>query len=197
LVEPKPENTMMLRTVLILAGALALGSCGGGPQRPSPQVGGAPAASRVVAPEALLFLDFDADHDRRIERAEVQRGIDAAWADLAKGGATIGQIALRDWLDRALGTDEFDFNPVFFDSNLDGRIDKAEFANGLNSRFTALDRDNDGVLTRAELSHRTLAPERGRAGGEGQRAGGSNGGQGAGREGGQGGGQGRGEPPSR
>jgi EF hand len=179
---------MTLRTVLILAGVLALGSCGGGP-RPSPQGGGAPAASRVVAPEALLFLDFDADHDRRIERAELQRGIDASWADLAKGGATIGQIALRDWLDRALGTDEFDFSPVFFDSNLDGRIDKAEFTNGLNSRFAVLDRDNDGVVIRAELSHRALAPERGRGGGEGLRTGGP----GGGREGGQG----RGGPPSR
>ncbi len=195
LMAEKPEKAMAMREVLIRAGVsagvLALAACGGGPQRPPPGGGapGIPAASRVVAPEALLFLEFDADRDRRIERAELQRGIDASWADLAKGGATIGQIALRDWLDRALGTDEFDFSPVFFDSNLDGRIDKAEFTNGLSSRFTALDRDNDAVLTRAELSRRTLAPERGRAGGEGPRAGGP----GGGREGGQG----RGGPPPR
>ncbi|HWA21554.1 MAG TPA: EF-hand domain-containing protein [Caulobacterales bacterium] len=161
----------------------ALAACAGGrPERPTGP--SASAASRAVAPEALLFLDFDADHDRRIDKGELQRGIDASWTELAKGAATVSQIELRDWLDRVLGTDEFDFSPVFFDENLDGRISKAEFASALTRRFTTLDRDNDGVLTRAELSRRVQGGARG--GGERQ--------GGMGREGGAGrGGQGRGE----
>lgn len=153
---------------------VALAACSGG--RPPPPTGpSAPPASRAVVPEALLFLDFDADHDRRIDKTELQRGIDASWNDVAKGAATSSQIELREWLDRMLGTDEFDFSPVFFDENLDGRISKAEFANALTARFDALDRDHDGVLTRVELSRR-LQTGGGRMGG----------GEGMGREGGAG-----------
>jgi Ca2+-binding EF-hand superfamily protein len=144
----------------------------------------------VVVPEALLFVDFDANHDRRIDKTELQRGIDASWTEIAKDAATCSQIDLRDWLDRALGTDEFDFNPVFFDTNLDQRISKAEFSDGLTRRFSMLDRDNDGVLTRVELTRR--------AQGGGRMGGGREGGMGEG--GGQGEGRGRregGGPPQR
>jgi Ca2+-binding EF-hand superfamily protein len=139
----------------------------------------------VVVPEALLFVDFDADRDRRIDKTELQRGIDASWTEIAKEAATTSQIDLRDWLDRALGTDEFDFNPVFFDTNLDARISKAEFADGLTRRFSALDRDNDGVLTRMELSRRA------QSGAARPPGGGPGGGQGGGQ------GPGRGGPPQR
>lgn len=159
---------MIFRLFAFVSLAALAGCASGRPPQSGPS---APAASRAVAPEALLFLDFDADHDRRIDKAELQRGIDASWTELAKGAATVSQIDLRDWLDRVLGTDEFDFSPVFFDENLDGRISKAEFASALTRRFTTLDRDNDGVLTRAELSRRV-------------QGGGVRGGQGRGQEGG-------------
>ncbi len=144
----------------------------------------------MVVPEALIFLDFDTNHDRRIDKAELQHGIDASWTEIAKDAASCSQIELRDWLDRALGTDEFDFNPVFFDTNADGRISKAEFAEGLTRRFTMLDRDNDGVLTRAEFTRRAQG---GRPGGAREGGAGDEGGMGGGRRGGGRGGRGGGQ----
>lgn len=139
--------------ILAFVTLLGLAACAGG--RPPPPNGlASPAASRVVAAEALLFIDFDANHDRRIDQAELTRGVDAGWTELAGDAATVGPVDLRNWLERALGSDEFDFNPVFFDENLDGRVSRAEFATILTRRFGALDGDKDGVLARAELSRR-------------------------------------------
>lgn len=144
--------------------ALLVGLSGCADRPPIPPTT-SPPVSRVVAPDALLFLDFDANRDRRVDTGELQAGTEASWNEIAEGAATAGQIAVRDWLDRVLGSDEFDFSPVFFDENLDGRISKTEFANALRRRFTALDADHDGVLTRAELSRRAQAS--GRPGGPG------------------------------
>lgn len=129
-----------------------------------------------------MFLEFDTDHDRVVSSAELRAGLETAWAQASKGGASIGHIDLRSWLVGVLGSDEFDFGPVGFDTNLDSVITKAEFAAALTQRFTLLDTDKNGSLSRSELVRRVESLGRGQvvrpAGGPG--GGGPGGGPGGG-----------------
>lgn len=142
--------------------ALSLAACASNP-RGGP---GGPGGLRIeqsasIAPEALIFLEFDTDHDRAISNSELRAGLEADWTQASKGAASIGHIDLRAWLVSVLGSDEFDFGPVGFDTNLDSTITKAEFTAALTQRFTVLDTDKNGALSRAELIRRVESLGRG------------------------------------
>ncbi|MGE0045770.1 MAG: EF-hand domain-containing protein [Hyphomonadaceae bacterium] len=139
-----------MRAAVIFA-ALALSACGGGPSR-GPV--GAPPPTQTIAPEAMLYYEFDANRDRIVERAELEAGIGAAWSEAAGDQAAIGQLAIREWLHRVLGADGFAFSPTSFDADFNGTVTREEFAAELNESFDRLDSDNDGRLTRAEFVSR-------------------------------------------
>jgi EF hand len=161
--------------------ALSLAACAGGPRGGGP--GGPGGSLRIeqsaaVAPEALIFLEFDTDRDRTISSAELRAGLEADWAQASKGAASIGHIDLRAWLVSVLGSDEFDFGPVGFDTNLDSVITKAEFTSALTQRFTVLDLDKNGALSRKELIRRVESLGRGQVVRPGSEGGGPPGGGG-------------------
>ncbi|MGE3302021.1 MAG: hypothetical protein AB7M12_02785 [Hyphomonadaceae bacterium] len=147
---------MFKHGLMVMLAAAALSACAGRQRPPPPTApgmapGGAPAFSHLIAPDALVFLDFDANRDRQITRAEFDQGVAAAWAALAKGQDSIGHIDLQDWVSAELGGENFDFGPIGFDTNYDGRINRDEFIAALAKRFDTLDKDKNGVLTRAEF----------------------------------------------
>lgn len=141
-------------------------------------------ATQLVVPEALIFTEFDANKDRVITEAEFRAGLKSDWAQASKGAASIGHIELREWLVGVLGSDAFDFGPVGFDTNYDATITKAEFTSALTQRFTNLDADKDGSLSRKELVRQSLGRGMNRGGEGGPPQGGPPGG-------------GRGGPPNR
>lgn len=145
----------MLRcaSLAILVAAATLAACA--TSRPPAGAREEPA-TQLVVPEALIFLEFDANKDRTITEAEFKAGIESDWMQASKGAASIGHIELREWLVGVLGSDGFDFGPVGFDTNYDATITKAEFTNALTQRFTNLDADKNGSLTRAELVRQSL-----------------------------------------
>jgi hypothetical protein len=167
-------------SLAMLLAAVALSACATGPR-------GGPgerqeAAAETVVPEALIFLEFDANRDRVITDAELRAGLDADWAQASKGAASIGHIELREWLVTVLGSDAFDFGPVGFDTNYDATVTKAEFTNAFSNRFANLDANKDGSLSRKELVRQSLG--RGFPGQTpGQQGGPPGGGQGGGRGG--------------
>jgi len=73
--------------VLLAATTLAGCATGGGPDGPGGRQ--EPAAESVV-PEALIFLEFDTNHDRIITDAELKTGIESDWAQASKGSPSNG-----------------------------------------------------------------------------------------------------------
>jgi hypothetical protein len=179
--DPMSFSTRLLRLVGAASLAIGLAACASGPQRGGPggPGGRAEPAAETVAPDALILLEFDTNHDRTVSSEELRAGIAADWAQVAKAAPAIGHIALREWLVSVLGSDEFDFGPVGFDTNFDGAVTQNEFTAALTQRFTVLDANKDGNVTRAELVRHSLGrtgmPMRG-AGGQTPGPGGSQGG---------------------
>jgi hypothetical protein len=185
----------ILTLAVTTALATALTACaggGGGPRgRGGPGMMQA-APSQIISPDALIFMDFDTNKDRQITRAELAAGVETDWADAAKSQSSIGYLEWRDWLVKVMGSDQFDVGPVGFDTNSDLRITKDEFATALTRRFNELDKNSDGVLTRAELVKPVLGRDtRGmgpiRSDGEGPPSGGERGDRRGGPTGGPGG----------
>lgn len=169
---------------------LSLAACASNPRGGPGGQGMRIQQTAEVAPEGLIFVEFDANRDRVVSAAELSAGLEADWTQASKGAASIGHIDLRAWLVSVLGSDEFDFGPVGFDTNLDSVITKAEFINALTQRFNGLDTDKNGAVSRAELVRQVQSLGRGPAGG--RPGGGPQGGRPSG--GGRGGGEG-GPPP--
>lgn len=138
-----------MRAVMALAiAAAALSACAGGGRRGPP---GNPPPTRIVAPEALLFNEFDSNRDRVVERTELDAGAAAAWTEVAQDQASVGQLAIRHWLARVLGTEGFAFAPSSFDADFNGTVTREEFRGELVESFDRLDTDHDSRLTRAEM----------------------------------------------
>lgn len=178
--------------VASLIGAIVLAGCASGSDRPQDgdRQGGPGAAAEFSGmasrPISLLFSDFDTNSDRLVTGDELIAGIELEWAGIEKTGA-ITPISFKSWQAAALGSEEAFPAFLSFDRNLNSELSAEEFEEGIRQEFIKMDRDADGVLTRAELTFRIRRPQRGQARGQQQ------GGRGQG-QGGRGGG-GRGGPP--
>lgn len=111
-----------------------------------------PPATMVIEPVAMLLATFDADGDGRTTRAEMEAGARRTFAAIDKDGTgKLGYIAFADWAERWLGDRNALPSPFEVDADSDDRITLAELTAQLAHTFDRLDRNRDGVLTRAEL----------------------------------------------
>jgi hypothetical protein len=126
------------------------------PAGPPPQ----PPATLVVEPVAMAIAGFDADGDARVTRAELVAGVQRSFTEIDTAGArALGYIAFADWAERYLGDRNALPSPFETDRDGDNRITLAELQAKLDEVFVRLDRDKDGVVTRAEcLTIRAMAP---------------------------------------
>lgn len=134
------------------------------PPGPPPQ----PPATLVAEPVAVAIAGFDADGDARVTRAELAAGVRRSFASVDTAGAgTLGYIAFADWAERYLGDRSALPSPFETDANGDDRISAAELQAKFAEVFARLDRDGDGVLTRAELL--TIRADAGRPADDGRK----------------------------
>jgi opacity protein-like surface antigen len=123
---------------------------------PVPPVAGAaqPATqpTMVVEPIAMMIAACDADGDGRVTRAELTACVTRSFAAVdGTHGGSIGYIGYGDWALKWLGDANALPSPFTIDANGDNRITLAELQAELARTFDRLDKDHDGVLTRAEL----------------------------------------------
>lgn len=106
----------------------------------------------VVEPVGMMIAACDADGDARVTRAELTACVARSFAavDETHSGA-IGYIGYGDWALKWLGDANALPSPFTVDADGDNRITLAELQNALGKIFDRLDKDHDGVLTRAEL----------------------------------------------
>ena len=111
-----------------------------------------PQATVMAEPIALAFAGWDADGDGRTTRAEAMAGASRGFAaiDSAARGS-IGYVGFADWAERWLGDRAALPSPFEVDADADDRIARAEFDAAIGRAFDRLDKDRDGVLTRAEM----------------------------------------------
>jgi Ca2+-binding EF-hand superfamily protein len=129
--------------------ALAVAACGGfgGGRRPM----GPPPPPSDREQNIRLMLSYDANHDGRITRDELEGGLKTqfAAADANHDGfLDLGERQAEN--ERRVRADRTGYSPVI-DWNMDGRVDYNEFATTMRSTFEDLDRDHNGVLEGTEL----------------------------------------------
>jgi len=173
------------KTAIMLAlCALALSACAshhhrgpqrgygppGGFERPG---GGAFSGDVMAPPVALLFDDYDRDHDRRVTEAELKAGAEASFAEAdADKSGSIPALEYQAWAEKALGSKDALPGFLLFDTDMNGSISHDEFVKGLASEFTHLDANKDLVLERSELVAIGASFARGQFGGRGEGGGG-------------------------
>ena len=132
-----------------------------------------PPATMGVEPVAMAIVAWDADGDGRTSRAELAAGVRRSFA--AVGGSEtkpLGYLAFADWAERWLGARNALPSPFEVDADGDNKISLAELDAALTRIFMRLDKNHDGVVTRAEAL--TI---RANAGGSGARGQGKRGGR--------------------
>ena len=168
---------------ILMVGALV--ACASGPSRPGPRGGRGPgggsedmASPRLLKTSAgLLLASFDSDRDMQVTRAELNAGIDRAFAraDLNNDG----EVAPLEFDGFAKASLDGGKAPPFrldFDRDVDGRISPQEFRVELTAIADSLDADKSGVLSHAELLKAfETQPTRGRSEGTGGPGGGQGG----------------------
>ncbi|MBN8808616.1 MAG: EF-hand domain-containing protein [Sphingomonas sp.] len=113
---------------------------------------GQPAATLVVEPVAMFIAACDGDGDARVTKEKLNRCVAKSFAaiDTAHTGK-LGYIAFADWAERFLGDRNALPSPFETDADGDNQITLAELTAKLDQIFDRLDKNRDGVLTRAEL----------------------------------------------
>ncbi len=169
-----------MRVFIALAVLAALAACSN-TRPPRNQRGAFPTREETFrgGPNAMV-LKYDADHDGRVTKAELDAGLRADFDafDTAHAGClSPDQVAAinaeRIRVDQATATPLQDFQQ-------NGCVDFSEFAAAPVSVFAELDRDRDGVVTAQELNPRRR-PGDGNSGGASPGAGpGGGGSQGGG-----------------
>ena len=106
----------------------------------------------VVEPVAMMIATFDADGDGRVMRDEMRKGVAKSFAAIDTGNTgKLGYIAFSDWAQKWLGDPNALPGAYETDTDSDNQITLAELQAKFDQIFTRLDKDKDGVLTRAEL----------------------------------------------
>lgn len=116
-----------------------------------PQSAAAPPVL-VVEPVAMMIATFDADGDGNVTRDEMRKGVARSFEaiDTVHTGK-LGYIAFADWARKWLGDPNALPSAYETDADGDNQITLAELEARFDQIFTRLDKDKDGVLTRAEL----------------------------------------------
>jgi hypothetical protein len=106
----------------------------------------------VVEPVAMMIAAFDTDGDGRVTRDEMRKGVAKSFAAIDTGNTgKLGYIAFSDWAQKWLGDPNALPGPYETDSDSDNQITLVELQAKFDQIFTRLDKDKDGILTRAEL----------------------------------------------
>lgn len=139
---------------LLLVSLAAAGAAQGMPQKSNGKVGpiGPTPPSLVVEPVAMMIAAFDQDHDGKVTRDELKKGVQHSFEaiDTAHGGK-LGYIAFADWALKWMGDATALPSPFETDADGDNQITLDEMQAKFAQIFARLDKDHDGVLTRAEL----------------------------------------------
>lgn len=106
----------------------------------------------VVEPVAMMMATFDSDGDGRVTRDEMRRGVQHSFEviDTAKSGK-LGYILFSDWASKWLGDPNALPSAYETDADSDNQITLTELQAKFDQIFARLDKDKDGVLSRAEL----------------------------------------------
>jgi hypothetical protein len=122
-----------------------------GPAPVSPQ--DQPAHATIMAePVAVMIAAFDTDGDAQVTRAECEAGVARTFKSIdTTGKGWLGYIEFADWAERWLGDRNALPSPYETDTDGDNHITLAELQAKIATIFNRLDKNKDGVLTRAEL----------------------------------------------
>jgi hypothetical protein len=143
-----------LRLLPILASAALVG-CASSPRSEAPpnapRMGAMP--DFVLAADAMLFAEADANHDRRTTSEELDAWTDAQWKILAGDKSAIGAVRFSEWTTSLFGPVDIasQFGNLSFDRNMDGQITREEFTAEMRRRLAFRDASADGVVERGEL----------------------------------------------
>ena len=121
---------------------------------------GQPPATMMVEPAAMMIAACDLDHDGRTTAAELHSCVERSFAaiDTDRKGS-LGYIGFADWAERCLGDRNALPSPFEVVTDADNRITLTELQVKMAEIFRRLDRDHDGVVTRAEcLTIRAVVP---------------------------------------
>lgn len=161
---------MKTRIFIVILAALTLAGCGslfgGGDHRPMRA-----EQSEEWHPPSAMLLKYDANHDGKVTRYEMEEGLKADFARAdAKHTGCLNQDEVRAVNQERWNTDRAAASPLV-DFKGQGCIDFDEFAATPRSLFDQLDRNGDGILEKDELNPKAAAPgngeermERGRRG---------------------------------
>lgn len=107
---------------------------------------------RLVKPGALLFANFDTNHDGKITEAEIEAGAQAAFliADKNHDGQLTG-FEQSDWATLMGSAGDVLGNPMEFDTNLDHIVTREEFVSGIHRLAKTLMKPGHDELTYADL----------------------------------------------
>lgn len=121
---------------------------------------GQPPATMMVEPAAMMIAACDLDGDGRTTAAELHTCVERSFAAIDTGHkGSLGYIEFADWAERWLGDRNALPSPFEVDTDGDNRITLAELQVKMAQIFRRLDRDHDGVVTRAEcLTIRATLP---------------------------------------
>ncbi|MBV8237414.1 MAG: EF-hand domain-containing protein [Sphingomonas sp.] len=145
----------------MIAALLLLQAAAATPAAPAVPLGpGQPPATMMVEPAAMMIAACDLDHDGRTTAAELHSCVERSFAaiDTDRKGS-LGYIGFADWAERWLGDRNALPSPFEVDTDADNRITLTELQVKMAEIFRRLDRDHDGVVTRAEcLTIRAVVP---------------------------------------
>lgn len=108
--------------------------------------------SETAEPIGLAIASFDADHDGRTTRAELNEALLRSFADADRDGdGQLGYIEYSGWATIWLGSATALPGPYAIDTNGDDHISREELLAEFGRHFVRLDRDSDGAISHAEL----------------------------------------------
>ena len=108
--------------------------------------------SETAEPVGLAIASFDADHDGRTTRAELNEALLRSFgaADRDADGQ-LGYIEYSGWATTWLGSATALPGPYAIDADGDDRISREELLAEFGRNFLRLDRDSDGAISHSEL----------------------------------------------
>jgi hypothetical protein len=117
----------------------------------APRMGAMPDA--VLAADAALFIEADANMDRRTTRVEWSAWSAATWKTLAGNDEAIGIPRFGAWTQSLFGPVDVasQFGNLSFDRDMNGAITAEEFSTELDRRFGFRDATDNGAIEREEL----------------------------------------------
>ena len=114
-----------------------------------------------LKPGGGLLASFDTDGDGHISQAEMEAGIQAAFADAdANDDGRLTAIEQQKWAENLPTRDDSLGNPVRFDPNLDRRVSYGEFSAVISDLWADYRKDGQEVLRIADLKAPDREPNR-------------------------------------